>query len=74
MGVIKMKRFVLRFLIYFSLFFIMNLVTNTLFKDDPNVLTAFSVALGVSFGIAFFEYSGTKKRLKKEEKYSKKLT
>lgn len=42
-----------RFLIYFLFIFAINLMMNFVIKDAVNVLTAFSVALGVSLGIVY---------------------
>jgi hypothetical protein len=44
---------IFKFLLYFLAFFTGNLIINGVFKHDLNVLTAFSVALGVSWGIIF---------------------
>ncbi|GKV70345.1 hypothetical protein NCCP2716_28430 [Sporosarcina sp. NCCP-2716] len=48
-----MKQRTGRFIIYFIIFFIVNMVVNLLFKQELNLLAAFSVALGVSAGIIF---------------------
>ncbi|WP_273130759.1 hypothetical protein ACNRWW_06910 [Metabacillus sp. HB246100] len=47
-----MNRKFKRFLIYFILFFSLNLGVNLLFKSSLELLTAFSVALGFSAGMA----------------------
>lgn len=47
-----MKRFY-SFMVNFLVFFIINLIVNAIFKHNLNILTAFSVALGLSFGIVF---------------------
>lgn len=49
-----MKSRLYRFVTYFSTFFIAGVCVNALFKEDLNLLTAFSVALGVSFGLVYF--------------------
>ncbi|WP_368658511.1 hypothetical protein AB3Z07_03425 [Metabacillus halosaccharovorans] len=51
-----MKRILYKSLAYFLGFFICNLIINAIFKPSLNVLTAFSVALGTSLGIAFVEH------------------
>lgn len=56
-----LKRILYKSLAYFSGFFICNLMINAIFKPSLNVLTAFSVALGTSVGIAFVEYYINKK-------------
>ncbi|WP_301110293.1 hypothetical protein [Sporosarcina sp.] len=48
-----MKKRHIRFLLYFVFIFSINLMTNFVFKDAINVLTAFSIALGVSAGIVY---------------------
>lgn len=48
-----MKR-LYRFFLYFLVLFIAGLIFNAIFKDNLNVRTAFSVALGVSLGIVFW--------------------
>lgn len=61
-----MQKRIYKFLGYFLLFFSINLVVDILFKDDLNIVTAFSVALGVSGGIVYFgpflgrKFGGTK--------------
>lgn len=42
-----------KFLKYFLILFVLCILSNIIFKDNLNVLTAFSVALGVSLGIAY---------------------
>ena len=56
-----MKRMLLRFFMYFSFFFSINLIADIIFKPQVNVLTAFSVSLGFAAGIAFFENYMNKK-------------
>jgi hypothetical protein len=57
---------------YFFAFFIGNLILNAVFKDDLNIGTAFSVALGFSMGLAFIGYFVEKKMNKKiENKYDR---
>ncbi|GEM_PF-4229384 len=48
-----MKQRTGKFIVYFIIFFVINLMVNLLFKKELNLLTAFSVALGVSAGIIF---------------------
>jgi len=49
-----LRQRIYKFFLYFWVLFIGNLVINAVFKQDLNVLTAFSVALGVSWGIFYF--------------------
>jgi hypothetical protein len=49
----NLKRTIIKFSMYFFAFFIGNLILNAVFKDDLNIGTAFSVALGFSVGLAF---------------------
>ncbi|WP_156351216.1 hypothetical protein [Neobacillus vireti] len=44
-----------RFFLNFSIFFIVGLIPNAIFKHNLNVITAFSVALGLSLGIYFWD-------------------
>jgi hypothetical protein len=37
----------------FFVFFIIGIIVNVILKHDLNILTAFSVAIGLSFGIVF---------------------
>ncbi|WP_153730772.1 hypothetical protein [Sporosarcina obsidiansis] len=60
-----MKRTILKFFMYFLLFFSLNLLVNAWFKPTLNVLTAFSVAFGTSAGIAWVEYYVTRKLAEK---------
>lgn len=48
-----MRQSFFRFLKLFLLFFTINILTNFYFKSTLNILTAFSVALGVSLGIVY---------------------
>jgi hypothetical protein len=43
-----------RFFLYFLVLFIVGLIFNAIFKHNLNVLTAFSVALGVFFVMVFW--------------------
>jgi hypothetical protein len=36
----------------FLIFFLIGIITNALFKSSLNLLTAFSVAIGLSFGVS----------------------
>ncbi|WAH35198.1 hypothetical protein [Alicyclobacillus dauci] len=49
-----MKRRMLSFVIYFLVLFIGGLIINAIFKHHLDVLTAFSVALGVALGLYSF--------------------
>ncbi|WP_248278531.1 hypothetical protein [Bacillus sp. DNRA2] len=60
-----MKRLYM-FSLYFSVFFIGNLIVNALFKHNLNIQTAFSVALGGSLGITGFSFL-TKTKLIKDD-------
>ncbi|XIH37574.1 hypothetical protein C1N68_08140 [Priestia aryabhattai] len=51
-----MKKVILKFFVYFLIFFGGNLMINILFTSNSDLLTAFSTAFGVSFGIAIFGY------------------
>lgn len=59
-----MKRLYM-FSLYFSVFFIANLIVNALFKHNLNIDTAFSVALGCSLGITGF--GSLRKKLVKDD-------
>jgi hypothetical protein len=52
-GGLKMKQ-LYRFFLYFLVFLIIGLIFNAIFKHNLNILTAFSVALGVSLGTVFW--------------------
>jgi len=56
-----LKKVILKFFVYFLIFFGGNLMINILFTSNFDLLTAFSTAFGVSFGIAFLEYYTYKK-------------
>jgi len=56
-----LKKFALKFLTYFLVFFVGNLIINILFKSQADLLTAFSTAIGVSFGLAVIEFYTNKK-------------
>jgi len=56
-----LKKAILKFVIYFSIFLIGNLIINILFKPHIDFLTAFSTAVGVSLGIATVELYTNKK-------------
>ena len=56
-----LKRTMLRFLMYFSTFFMVNILADLIFKPNINVVTSFSVALGVAAGIAAYEHYSRKK-------------
>ncbi len=43
-----------RFFLNFSVFFMVGLISNAIIKHNLNVITAFSVALGLSLGILLF--------------------
>ena len=60
-GETYLKRMLLRFLMYFTLFFSINLIADIILKPQINILTAFSVALGVAAGLAFIENYMNKK-------------
>jgi len=64
-----LKRIGLNYLAIFSVFFVGNLILNAIFKPDLNIGTAFSVAFGVSSGMAIVEYYLTKK-LKKRRRFN----
>lgn len=44
----------LKFSIYFTVIFVGNIFINAMTKDHLNLVTAFSVALGVSWGFIYF--------------------
>jgi len=56
-----LKKVILKFFVYFLIFFGGNLMINILFTSNFDLLTTFSTAFGVSFGIAIFEYYTHKK-------------
>jgi len=56
-----LKKVILKFFVYFLIFFGGNLMINILFTSNFDLLTTFSTAFGVSFGIAFLEYYTYKK-------------
>ncbi|OXS64138.1 hypothetical protein B1B01_25385 [Priestia filamentosa] len=56
-----LKKAILKFFIYFSIFFISNLISDILFKPHIYFLTAFSTAFGISLGIATIELYINKK-------------
>lgn len=60
-----MSRIIMKFLMCFSALFIINLIFNAIFKPGLDIITAFSVALGVSAGYIFI---GNFVRNKLEEK------
>lgn len=48
-----MKQRIGKFIGYFIVLFALNAVVNLLFQQELNLLTAFSVAFGVSAGLVF---------------------
>jgi hypothetical protein len=67
-----MKR-LYRFLLYFLVIFLGNLIVNAIFKHNLNVLTAFSVAFGCSMGITGFGFLRKTKLVKDDLKGRAKL-
>ena len=51
-----MKQYLTRFTRWFIFLFSINLIFNYFIKQEPNILTALSVALGCSLGLAVFKY------------------
>ena len=51
-----MKQYLTRFTRWFIFLFSINLVSNYFIKQEPNISTALSVALGCSLGLAAFKY------------------
>ncbi|PGN05081.1 hypothetical protein CN955_19525 [Priestia megaterium] len=56
-----MKKFVLKFLNYFLVFFVGNFIVNILLKSQADLLTAFSTVIGVSLGLAVIGFYINKK-------------
>ena len=51
-----MKQYLTRFTRWFIFLFSINLVFNNFIKQEPNIITALSVALGCALGLAAFKY------------------
>lgn len=60
-----MRRVIMNFLICFSVLFIINLLFNAIFKPSLDIVTAFSIALGISAGYIFIGHFVSKKLEKK---------